>query len=68
MFKYTKRLISNIRFYWNEFKLELHEDDELDAIEMRHKAPMAGFEHSQQKKKERELRIQEHEKELAEIK
>ena len=52
MFKHTKRLIPNIRFYWNEFKLELREDDELDAIEMRHKALMAGFEYSQQKKKD----------------
>ncbi len=32
MFKYTKRLLSNIRFWCQELKLRNHEDSELDRI------------------------------------
>ena len=32
MFKYTKRLLSNIRFWCQEFKLRSKENDELDRI------------------------------------
>lgn len=32
MFKYTKRLISDIRFWCQEFKLRSKENDELDRI------------------------------------
>ena len=47
MFKYTKRLISDIRFWYTEFKLRRKEYAELEHIEeeamdeLRH--PMAGF-------------------------
>ena len=33
MFKYTKRLIANIKFYRNEWKLQEQEDQELQHIE-----------------------------------
>ena len=32
MFKYTKRLLSDIRFWCQEFKLRSKENDELDRI------------------------------------
>ncbi len=32
MFKYTKRLLSDIRFWCQELKLRNHEDSELDRI------------------------------------
>lgn len=47
MFKYTKRLLSDIRFWWQEWKLRRKEYAELERIEdeamgeLRH--PMAGF-------------------------
>ncbi len=47
MFKYTKRLLSDIRFWHTELKLRRKENEEWDRIEseaegeLRH--PMAGF-------------------------
>ena len=32
MFKYTKRLLSDIRFWWREIKLHREEDAELDRL------------------------------------
>mgnify|MGYP006872990431 CR=1 FL=1 len=32
MFKYTKKLLSDIRFWWREIKLRREEDAELDRL------------------------------------
>ena len=70
MFKYTKRLIADLRFRWNEFRLQLKEADELDRIEesTEYCHPMAGFAYFTQKKHEREERIRLHKEDLAAIK
>ena len=49
MFKYTKRLASNIRFWWNEMKLRSKENAKLSALqdneetEWRHPVASYGY-------------------------
>ena len=69
MFKYTKRLISDIRFWCQEIKLRNKENDELDRIEneeWRH--AMAGFGYYITVKRNRAARKQQHLQEKARIK
>lgn len=64
MFKYTKRLISDIRFWCRECKLRKAENDELERIEdeeWRH--PMAGFGFYQTMRRNRAERKRLHEQE-----
>ncbi len=67
MFKYTKRLISDIRFWCLEIKLRREEDAELEKIEDEAAAewhhPMAGFVYYQQMKRNRVERKRIHEEE-----
>ena len=68
MFKYTKRLLSDIRFWHTELKLRRKEYAELDRIEdeeWRH--PMAGFGYYQTMKRNRAERKRLHEEEKAAI-
>ena len=58
MFKYTKRLISDIRFWCQELELRYREDNELERQELRH--PMAGFYFYQTIKRERAERKEKH--------
>ena len=58
MFKYTKRLLSDIRFWCQELKLRYHEDEELERQELRH--PMAGFGYYQTIKRNRAARKEQH--------
>jgi hypothetical protein len=69
MFKYTKRLISDIRFWYQEYKLRRKEYAEMERIEdedWRH--PMAGFGYYQTMKRNRADRKRRHEEERAGIK
>ena len=69
MFKYTKRLSFDIRFYWNEMKLRSIENAELERIEdeaWRH--PMAGFGYYQTMNRNRAERKRQHEVQRAAIK
>lgn len=72
MFKYTKRLISDIRFWCQEVKLRWQEDAEWDNIEseaegeLRH--PMAGFAYYATIKRNRAERKCLHEEKRAGIK
>lgn len=69
MFKYTKRLFFDIRFYWNEMKLRSKENAELERIEdeeWRH--PMAGFGYYQTMNRNRAERKRQHEVQRAAIK
>ncbi len=69
MFKYTKRFISDIRFWCQECKLRHKEYAELDRIEdeeWRH--PMAGFGYYQTMQRNRAERKRLHEEERAAIK
>ena len=61
MFKYTKRLLSDIRFWCQELKLRYHEDEE-----WRH--PMAGFGYYTTIKRNRAERKRLHEEQRAAIK
>lgn len=67
MFKYIKRLISDIRFWCREIKLRREEDAELEKIEdeaaaeWRH--PMAGFAYYRTMKHNRSERKRLHEEE-----
>lgn len=68
MFKYTKRLLSDIRFWQTELKLRRKEYAELDRIEdeeWRH--PMAGFGYYQNMQRNRAERKRLHEEERASI-
>ena len=69
MFKYTKRLFYDIRFYWNEMKLRSKENAELERIEdeeWRH--PMAGFGYYQTMNRNRTERKRLHAEQRAAIK
>ena len=69
MFKYTKRLLSDIRFWHTEIKLRRKEYAELEKIEdeeWRH--PMAGFGYYQTMKRNRTERKRLHAEERAAIK
>lgn len=73
MFKYTKRLFCDIRFWWNEIKLRRKEDAELqriiDDIEgfCGHNS-MAGFGYYTTLKRNREEREAKHQMERQSIK
>ena len=69
MFKCTKRLISDIRFWCQEYKIRRQEYKELERIEdeeWRH--PMAGFGYYQTMKHNRAERKRLHEEQRAAIK
>ncbi len=72
MFKYTKRLISDIRFWCREIKIRAKENAEFERIEdeafaeLRH--PMAGFGYYQTMNHNRKERLQQHKEQLAAIK
>ena len=68
MFKYTKRLLSNIRFWCQEIKLRRKENAEWERIEdeeWRH--PMAGFGIYMTNKRNREEHKRLHKEQLAAI-
>ena len=69
MFKYTKRLLSDIRFLCQECKLrraEYREFERIEDEEWRH--PMAGFGYYQTMQRNRAERKRLHEEERAAIK
>ena len=72
MFKYTKRLISDIRFWCREIKIRAKENAEFERIEdeafaeLRH--PMAGFGYYQTMNHNRKERLRQHKEQLAAIK
>ena len=70
MFKYTKRLISDLRFWRKEFKLRRKEYREWERIEdeAEYRHPMAGFGYYQTIKRNRAERKRLHEEERAKIK
>ena len=71
MFKYTKRLASTIRFWWNEMKLRSEENDKLlelqdnEETEFRH--PMAGFGIYMTMNHNRKERLRQHKERLVAI-
>ena len=68
MFKHTKRLLSDIRFWYQELKLRRRENAEWERIEdeeWRH--PMAGFGYYTTIKRNRAERKRLHEEEKARI-
>lgn len=68
MFKYTKRMIAEIRFRWNEFKIQWQEDDKIDEVSFNSKyGGMHGFFLYKQFEKERAERKRLHEEQLAAI-
>ena len=72
MFKYTKRLISDIQFLCQEIKIRAKENAEFERIEdeafaeLRH--PMAGFGYYQTMNHNRKERLLHHKEQLAAIK
>ncbi len=68
MFKYTKRLIANIKFYRNEWKLQDMEDQELQHIEGYTGHTMSGFAYYQKVEKARIERKRLHQEFLKSIK
>ena len=72
MFKYTKRLLSDIRFWCQEFKIRSKENAEWERIEdeaegeFRH--PMAGFAYYTTIKRNRAARKEQHLQQRAAIK
>jgi len=69
MFKYTKRLLSDIRFWQQEFKLRWKEDAEWERIEeeSEYHHPMAGFAYYATVKRNRAERKRLHKEQLAAI-
>lgn len=68
MFKYTKRLIANIKFYRTEWKLQEQEDQELQHIEGYTGHTMSGFAYYQKVEKARIERKRLHQEFLKSIK
>lgn len=73
MFKYTKRLISDLRFWRTEFKLRWKEDAEFERIIDNTENtcaynPMAGFNYYQTMNRNRAERKLKHQEERAAIK
>lgn len=72
MFKYTKRLISDIQFWCQEIKIRAKENAEFERIDdeaytgMRH--PMAGFAYYQTMNHNRKERLRQHKEKRALIK
>lgn len=68
MFRYTKRMIAEIRFRWNEFKIQWQEDDKIDEVSFNSKhGGIQGFFLYKQFEKERAERKRLHEEQLAAI-
>ena len=67
MFKYTKWLLSDIRFWCQEIKLRSKENAEWERIEeeSEYRHPMAGFGYYQTMKRNRAERKRLHEEEIA---
>lgn len=75
MFKYTKRLFSNIRFWCQELKLQSKENDELNRISditfqegYGGHNTMAGFVYYKERQRNRAVRKRLHKEQLAAIK
>lgn len=69
MFKYTKRLLSDIRFWCREIKLRHKENAEFEKIEAEEwRHPMAGFGYYQTMNRNRANRKRLHQDQLASIK
>ena len=70
MFKYTKRLLSDIKFWRQEIKLRWKEDAEWERIEeeSEYRHPMAGFAYYATLKRNRAARKEQHLQERAAIK
>ena len=70
MFKYTKRLLSDIKFWRQEIKLRWKEDAEWERIEeeSEYRHPMAGFAYYATIKRNRAARKEQHLQERAAIK
>jgi len=70
MFKYTKRLLSDIKFWRQEIKLRWKEDAEWERIEdeSEYRHPMAGFAYYATIKRERAERKRLHQVQRATIK
>ena len=70
MFKYTKRLLSNIKFWRQEIKLRWKEDAEWERIEeeSEYRHPMAGFAYYATLKRNRAERKRLHAEQRAAIK
>ncbi len=72
MFKYTKRLISDIQFWSRELKIRAKENGEFERIEdeayigIRH--PMTGFAYYQTMNHNRKERLRQHKEKRALIK
>ena len=72
MFKYPKRLISDIQFWSRELKIRAKENAEFERIEdeafaeLRH--PMAGLGYYQTMNHNRKERLRQHKEQLAAIK
>ena len=70
MFKYTKRLLSDIKFWRQEIKLRWKEDAEWERIEdeSEYRHPMAGFAYYATLKRNRAERKRLHQEQRAAIK
>ena len=70
MFKYTKRLLSDIKFWRKEIKLRWKEDAEWERIEeeSEYRHPMAGFGYYTTIKRNRAERKEQHLQQRAAIK
>lgn len=70
MFKYTKRLLSDIKFWRQEIKLRWKEDAEWERIEeeSEYRHPMAGFAYYATLKRNRAARKEQHLQQRAAIK
>ena len=69
MFKYTKRLLSDIRFWCQEIKLRRKENAEWERIEDEEwRYPMAGLAYYQTMNHNRQERLRQHKEKRALIK
>ena len=69
MFKYTKRLISDIQFWSRELKIRAKENAEWERIEDEEwRYPMAGFAYYQTMNHNRQERLRQHKEKRALIK
>ena len=70
MFKYTKRLLFDIRFWCQELKLRRKENEEWERIEeeSEYRHPMAGFGYYQTMNRNRAERKRLHQEQRANIK
>ena len=69
MLKYTKRLLSDIRFWCQEIKLRRKENAEWERIEdeSEYRHPMAGFGYYQTMNHNRKERLSQHKEQRASI-